>query len=75
MHVHWSAHITMRLTALTMESLRSTLLMLVDAYLPMGHVLTLQQTYSNGMSEVVLGNAIKKLNLPRDELVIMTKVN
>jgi aryl-alcohol dehydrogenase-like predicted oxidoreductase len=30
--------------------------------------------YSNGLSEVVLGNAIKKLNLPRDEIVVMTKV-
>ena len=32
------------------------------------------QVYSNGLSEVILGNAIKKLNLPREELVIMTKV-
>ena len=32
------------------------------------------QIYSNGMSEVILGNAIKKLNLPRDEIVVMTKV-
>ncbi|KAG8897085.1 hypothetical protein FRC01_011485, partial [Tulasnella sp. 417] len=30
--------------------------------------------YSNGLSEVILGKAIKKYNLPRDELVIMTKV-
>ncbi|TCD64936.1 hypothetical protein EIP91_003433 [Steccherinum ochraceum] len=30
--------------------------------------------YSNGLSEIILGNAIKKLNLPREELVIMTKV-
>jgi len=30
--------------------------------------------YSNGLSEIVLGNAIKKLNLPREELVIMTKL-
>ncbi|KAJ3479788.1 hypothetical protein NLI96_g8811 [Meripilus lineatus] len=30
--------------------------------------------YSNGLSEVILGNAIKKLNLPRDEIVVMTKV-
>ncbi|KAJ7170259.1 Aldo/keto reductase [Mycena crocata] len=30
--------------------------------------------YSNGMSEVVLGNAIKKLQLPREEIVVMTKV-
>ena len=29
--------------------------------------------YSNGLSEVVLGKAIKKYNLPRDEIVIMTK--
>ena len=32
------------------------------------------QVYSNGLSEIILGNAIKKLVLPRDELVIMTKV-
>ncbi|RPD55339.1 oxidoreductase [Lentinus tigrinus ALCF2SS1-7] len=31
-------------------------------------------TYSNGLSEVILGSAIKKLSLPREELVIMTKV-
>ncbi|KAJ8488405.1 hypothetical protein ONZ51_g3571 [Trametes cubensis] len=30
--------------------------------------------YSNGLSEVILGKAIKKFNLPREELVIMTKV-
>ncbi|KAI0761391.1 Aldo/keto reductase [Trametes elegans] len=30
--------------------------------------------YSNGLSEIILGNAIKKLGLPRDELVIMTKL-
>ncbi|KAI0338561.1 aryl-alcohol dehydrogenase [Trametopsis cervina] len=29
--------------------------------------------YSNGLSEIILGNAIKKLDLPREELVIMTK--
>ncbi|KAG1812675.1 hypothetical protein EV424DRAFT_1326941, partial [Suillus variegatus] len=31
-------------------------------------------TYSNGLSDVVLGNVIKKLSLPRDEIVVMTKV-
>ncbi|KAI0682293.1 Aldo/keto reductase [Cerioporus squamosus] len=31
-------------------------------------------TYSNGLSEVILGNVIKKLGLPREELVIMTKL-
>ncbi|KAI8974177.1 aryl-alcohol dehydrogenase [Trametes punicea] len=31
--------------------------------------------YSNGQSEVVLGNAIKKLNLPRGEIVVITKVH
>lgn len=31
-------------------------------------------SYSNGLSEVILGNAIKQLNLPRDEIVILTKV-
>ncbi|KAG8943117.1 hypothetical protein FRC04_003197 [Tulasnella sp. 424] len=30
--------------------------------------------YSNGLSEVILGKAIKKYNLPRDEIVVMTKV-
>ncbi|KIL67044.1 hypothetical protein M378DRAFT_185809 [Amanita muscaria Koide BX008] len=31
-------------------------------------------SYSNGLTEVVLGNAIKKLNLPRDEIVVLTKL-
>ncbi|CAK5274675.1 unnamed protein product [Mycena citricolor] len=31
-------------------------------------------TYSNGVSEIILGKAIKQFNLPRDEIVIMTKV-
>ncbi|KAG8742958.1 hypothetical protein FRC10_000580, partial [Ceratobasidium sp. 414] len=30
--------------------------------------------YSNGLSEVILGNAIKQYKLPRDEIVVMTKV-
>jgi aryl-alcohol dehydrogenase-like predicted oxidoreductase len=30
--------------------------------------------YSNGVSEVYLGRAIKTLNLPRGEIVVMTKV-
>ncbi|CAE7089620.1 unnamed protein product [Rhizoctonia solani] len=30
--------------------------------------------YSNGLSEVILGKAIKQFNLPRDEIVILTKV-
>ncbi|KAK7445486.1 hypothetical protein VKT23_014903 [Stygiomarasmius scandens] len=30
--------------------------------------------YSSGQSEVVLGNAIRKLNLPREEIVVMTKI-
>ncbi|KAF7375093.1 Aldo/keto reductase [Mycena sanguinolenta] len=30
--------------------------------------------YSNGLGEVVLGNAIKKLGLPREEIVVMTKI-
>jgi len=30
--------------------------------------------YSNGLSEVVLGNFIKKYNIPREEIVIATKV-
>lgn len=30
--------------------------------------------YSNGASEVILGKAIKAHNLPRDEIVVLTKV-
>ncbi|TBU29251.1 Aldo/keto reductase [Dichomitus squalens] len=30
--------------------------------------------YSSGRSEIILGNAIKQLDLPREELVILTKV-
>ncbi|KAI0086916.1 Aldo keto reductase [Irpex rosettiformis] len=30
-------------------------------------------SYSNGLSEIMLGKAIKKLKLPRDEIVVMTK--
>ena len=33
------------------------------------------KVYSNGASEVILGKAIKQLNLPRDEIVVMTKVS
>lgn len=33
------------------------------------------QAYANGLSEVVLGKAIKQHNLPRDEIVILTKVS
>ncbi|KAH9042778.1 aryl-alcohol dehydrogenase [Lactarius pseudohatsudake] len=31
--------------------------------------------YSHGLSEVYLGNAIKVLNLPREEIVVMTKLS
>jgi diketogulonate reductase-like aldo/keto reductase len=30
--------------------------------------------YSNGLSEIYLGRAIKTLELPREEIVVMTKV-
>jgi len=33
------------------------------------------QVYSNGVSEVILGNAIKELKLPREEIVIFTKAS
>lgn len=33
------------------------------------------QVSSNGASEVILGKAIKQLNLPREEIVVMTKVS
>ena len=32
------------------------------------------EVYSNEQSEIILGRAIKQLNLPRDEIVVMTKV-
>ncbi|KAG5351638.1 hypothetical protein C0989_005484 [Termitomyces sp. Mn162] len=32
------------------------------------------QVYSNGLSEIILGKAIKQLQLPREEIVILTKV-
>ena len=32
------------------------------------------QMYSNGVSEEILGKAIKKFSFPRDEIVVMTKV-
>jgi len=31
--------------------------------------------YSNGLSEIILGKAIKQHKLPRDEIVVMTKVS
>ncbi|KAG6895569.1 hypothetical protein C0992_000564 [Termitomyces sp. T32_za158] len=31
-------------------------------------------TYSNGLSEIILGKAIKQFRLPREEIVILTKV-
>lgn len=31
-------------------------------------------TYSNGESERILGKAIKKLDIPREDVVVMTKV-
>lgn len=31
-------------------------------------------TYSNGKSEIVLGKALKKFNIPRSKVVIMTKI-
>ena len=33
-----------------------------------------QQAYSAGLSEIILGKAIKQHNLPRHEIVVMTKV-
>jgi aryl-alcohol dehydrogenase-like predicted oxidoreductase len=33
------------------------------------------QVYSNGLSEVILGKAIKQFDLPRDEIVVLTKVS
>ena len=30
--------------------------------------------YSNGVSEEILGKAIKKFNFPREEIVVLTKV-
>ena len=33
------------------------------------------QVYSFGQSEIILGKAIKQLNLPREEIVVMTKAS
>lgn len=35
----------------------------------------IRQSYSNGLSEIILGKAIKEFKLPREELVIMAKVS
>jgi aryl-alcohol dehydrogenase-like predicted oxidoreductase len=32
------------------------------------------QYYSNGLSEEILGKAIKQHSIPRDEIVVLTKV-
>lgn len=32
------------------------------------------KVYSRGISEIILGKAIKQLNLPREGVVVMTKV-
>ncbi|TFK32502.1 NADP-dependent oxidoreductase domain-containing protein, partial [Crucibulum laeve] len=32
------------------------------------------KVYSNGLSKVILGKAIKQHNLPQDEIIVMTKV-
>lgn len=32
-------------------------------------------TYSNGLSERILGRAIRQLNLPREEIVVLTKAS
>jgi aryl-alcohol dehydrogenase-like predicted oxidoreductase len=39
-----------------------------------GHFIHVVQHYSNGHSEMHLGTAIRELKLPRDEIVVMTKV-
>lgn len=48
------------------------------AFIPSRHFALLTerfyQVYSNGLSEVLLGKAIKEFELPRDEIVVMTKV-
>jgi aryl-alcohol dehydrogenase-like predicted oxidoreductase len=31
--------------------------------------------YSNGLAEIYLGRTLKKLNIPRENVVIMTKVH
>ncbi len=33
------------------------------------------QVYSNGLSEVILGKAVRAHDMPRDAIVIMTKVS
>ena len=65
------------LSAMTTASRPSTLRMYVRIFVALSSIcLTVRpgQMYSNGLSEIILGNAIKKLELPREEIVIMTKV-
>jgi len=47
--------------------------MCLSEYLSRSHKPCLQ-TYSGGESERILGKAIKELKLPREEIVVMTKV-
>ena len=60
-----------------MASKRSTLLTRVSMLVwdsIHAHAGSCYQVYSNGLSEIILGNCIKKLGLPREEIVVMTKV-
>lgn len=50
------------------------LIPLTDGWEPIGHRPWHWQVYSNGASEIILGKAIKQLSLPREEIVVMTKV-
>jgi predicted oxidoreductase len=38
------------------------------------HLQDTADTYSNGKSEIILGKAMKKYNIPRSKVVIMTKI-
>lgn len=37
-------------------------------------LLIISQVYSNGASEVLVGKAIRQLQIPRDEIVVLTKL-
>ena len=67
------------LVATTLGSRLSMSLMFVGNF-SRPHFLTdciflMPKVYSNGLSEVILGKAIKKFEFPREEIVVMTKVH
>ncbi|CAE6468355.1 unnamed protein product [Rhizoctonia solani] len=56
------------------EGLKHIKAALADMTSESKHSILPMYIHSNGLSEVVLGKAIKNYNLPRDEIVVMTKL-